>query len=153
MAGKREQLRALARQKAKEANIPSGLFEALVEIESSYRPNAVSGAGAHGLSQIMPATAKGMGFIGTNKELLDPETNLALGAQYLRKLLDQTGNWEMAAAAYNAGPGAVRRHSGVPPYPETQRYLAKLRKLYNPALTVPPLPKAPVLRNKLRMWR
>lgn len=109
------------RQIATEEGVPASLLSALVWSESSFDPNAVSSAGARGLAQLMPATAAGLGV-----NIDDPMDNLRGGARYLRQQLDRFGRADLALAAYNAGPGAVQRAGGIPPYAETQNYVAKV---------------------------
>jgi soluble lytic murein transglycosylase-like protein len=105
---------------AKKHGIDPALLAGLVKQESGFDPNAGSPAGARGLTQLMPATAAGLGV--TN--VLDPLQNLDGGAKYLRQQLDAFGgDVTRALAAYNAGPGAVQRYGGVPPYAETQNYV------------------------------
>jgi soluble lytic murein transglycosylase-like protein len=100
--------------------IDPALLKGLVSQESGFDPNARSGAGAVGLTQLMPGTAAALGV--TNP--LDPAQSLQGGAKYLRQQLDRFGGDEkLALAAYNAGPGAVARFGGVPPYRETQNYV------------------------------
>ncbi len=100
--------------------IDPALLKGLVSQESGFDPNARSGAGAVGLTQLMPGTAASLGV--TNP--LDPAQSLQGGAKYLRQQLDRFGGDErLALAAYNAGPGAVARYGGVPPYSETQNYV------------------------------
>jgi soluble lytic murein transglycosylase-like protein len=100
--------------------IDPALLAGLVKQESGFNPNAGSPAGARGLAQLMPGTAAGLGV--TN--VLDPVQNLDGGAKYLRQQLDAFGgDVTRALAAYNAGPGAVQRYGGVPPYAETQNYV------------------------------
>ena len=106
---------------AKQHGIPTKLFLQLVKMESGWRPDAVSPAGAIGYTQLMPATARGLGV---NPH--DPIQNLEGGARYLRQQFDKFGRWDLALAAYNAGPGAVQRYGGVPPYRETQRYVKNI---------------------------
>ena len=103
--------------------IDPALLKGLVSQESGFDPNARSGAGALGLTQLMPGTAAALGV--TNP--LDPAQSLQGGAKYLRQQLDRFGGDEkLALAAYNAGPGAVARFGGVPPYRETQNYVSSV---------------------------
>jgi soluble lytic murein transglycosylase-like protein len=105
---------------AKKYGIDPALLAGLVKQESGFNPNAGSPAGARGLTQLMPGTAAGLGV--TN--VLDPAQALDGGAKYLRAQLDAFGgDVARALAAYNAGPGAVQRYGGVPPYAETQNYV------------------------------
>ena len=90
--------------------------------ESGYRADAVSPAGALGLMQLMPGTARSLGVT----DPLDPLQNVLGGAEYLRQQLERFGSVEKALAAYNAGPGAVERYDGVPPYAETRNYIARI---------------------------
>jgi soluble lytic murein transglycosylase-like protein len=100
--------------------IDPALLKGLVSQESGFDPNARSGAGAVGLTQLMPGTAAALGV--TNP--LDPAQSLQGGAKYLRQQLDRFGGDEkLALAAYNAGPGAVAKFGGVPPYAETKNYV------------------------------
>ncbi len=105
---------------AQKYGIDPALLAGLVKQESGFNPNAGSAAGARGLTQLMPGTAAGLGV--TN--VLDPAQSLDGGAKYLRAQLDAfSGDVARALAAYNAGPGAVKRYGGVPPYAETQNYV------------------------------
>ena len=105
---------------AKKYGLDPALLAGLVKQESGFNPNAGSPAGARGLTQLMPGTAAGLGV--TN--VLDPVQSLEGGAKYLRQQLDAFGgDVTRALAAYNAGPGAVERYGGVPPYAETQNYV------------------------------
>jgi len=105
---------------AKKHGIDPALLAGLVKQESGFDPNAGSPAGARGLTQLMPATAAGLGVT----DVLDPLQSLDGGAKYLRQQLDAFGgDVTRALAAYNAGPGAVQRYGGVPPYAETQNYV------------------------------
>lgn len=113
--------RALAEQIAIEEDVDSGLFGALVNQESGFNPNAKSPKGAIGLAQLMPRTAQGLGV-----DPNDPEQNLRGGARYLKKQLDEFKSPELALAAYNAGPDAVRKAGGIPNFRETQNYVKSI---------------------------
>jgi len=103
--------------------VDPALLTGLIRAESNFDPNATSPAGAQGLTQLMPATAAGLGV--TNP--LDPAQAIEGGARYLRQQLDRFGgDASKALAAYNAGPGAVERFGGVPPYEETQAYVRRV---------------------------
>jgi soluble lytic murein transglycosylase-like protein len=108
---------------ARKYGVDPALLAGLVKAESNFNPNAQSGAGAKGLTQLMPATARGLGV--TNS--FDPAQALDGGAKFLGGLLKQfKGDERLALAAYNAGPGAVQKFGGIPPYEETQRYVPKV---------------------------
>jgi hypothetical protein len=106
---------------ATKAGIDPRLLAAITQAESGFNPNALSGAGAIGLTQLMPGTAAGLGVDPT-----DPAANLDGGACYISGQLDSFGRVDLAVAAYNAGPGAVRQAGGVPDYPETQAYVRRV---------------------------
>jgi soluble lytic murein transglycosylase-like protein len=113
------EISAAATRNGVDPNVLSGLIRA----ESNFDPNATSPAGAQGLTQLMPGTAAGLGV--TNP--LDPAQSIEGGARYLRQQLDHFGgDVTKALAAYNAGPGAVERFGGVPPYEETQSYVRRV---------------------------
>ncbi|SLN16965.1 lytic transglycosylase domain-containing protein [Pseudooctadecabacter jejudonensis] len=114
----RGQFLNVAKAAARRNNVPEDLFLRLVQQESAWNPNAVSSAGALGLAQLMPTTAQ---YLRVNPH--DPVQNLEGGARYLREQYDTFGSWRLALAAYNAGPGAVQQHGGVPPFRETQNYV------------------------------
>ena len=109
---------AIAKSAARKHGIPEDLFLRLVQQESGWNPNAVSHKGATGLAQLMPATARSLGV-----NINDPRENLEGGARYLRRMYDKFGSWRLALAAYNAGPGAVEKHGGIPPFAETKGYV------------------------------
>ena len=113
--------REMARQIAIEEGVDPDLFLKLVGAESAFRPGAVSSKGATGLAQLMPGTAAELGVDPT-----DPIQNLRGGARYLKQQLDEFGDVRLALAAYNAGPGNVRKYGGVPPFEETQNYVARI---------------------------
>ena len=107
-----------AKAAAMRHGVPTDLFLRLVQQESGWNKNAKSPKGAVGLAQLMPGTARMM-----RVDPHDPTANLDGGARYLRKMYDKFGSWKLALAAYNAGPEAVTRHAGVPPFKETQNYV------------------------------
>jgi soluble lytic murein transglycosylase-like protein len=116
-------LPGLAIDAANQNGVDPGIFKSLVNAESSWNPQSVSNKGAIGLTQLMPDTAKGLGIT----DPYDPVQNLQGGAKYLRQMLDKFGgNYTKALAAYNAGPGAVEKANGVPPYQETVAYVRKI---------------------------
>ena len=110
---------------ARATGLPRRLLEALVATESGGDPTAVSPAGAIGLTQLLPGTAAALGV-----NPWDPAQNLLGGAEYLRAQLDRFGSLPLALAAYNAGPGAVAAWGEIPPYPETERYVATVLARY-----------------------
>jgi len=120
-SGSNGQYQQMARAAARRHNVPEDLFLRLVRAESNFRPAAVSSKGAIGLAQLMPGTAQ---LLRVNPR--DPAQNLEGGARYLAMQYRKFGDWRLALAAYNAGPGAVEKYRGVPPYRETQNYVKSI---------------------------
>jgi soluble lytic murein transglycosylase-like protein len=123
-------LAATAIAQADAQKIDARLLVAVIAVESAWQPRAVSSAGARGLGQLMPATAAELGADAT-----DPQANIAGSARYLRGLIDRFRGrgalrYPLALAAYNAGPGAVARFGGMPPYPETRIYVMRVLRLW-----------------------
>jgi soluble lytic murein transglycosylase-like protein len=120
------ELQEMVRDTSQRHGLSQELLNAVMQVESGGDPQAVSRSGARGLMQLMPQTATMLGV----SDSFNPSMNLDGGARYLRSLLDRyDGDLDRALGAYNAGPGAVDRYDGVPPYPETQRYVDKVRQL------------------------
>jgi soluble lytic murein transglycosylase-like protein len=107
--------------------LDENFVEAVIKVESNFEPEAVSHKGAQGLMQIMPGTQRDLG-------ITDPfniEQNIEAGVRYLREQIDRFGDYQLALAAYNAGPEQVVRYDGVPPFPETRAYVQKVLETYN----------------------
>lgn len=115
---RRSQYLPHAKAMARKHGVPEDLFLRLVQQESGWNPSARSHKGARGLAQLMPGTAAKLGV-----DASDPIQNLEGGARYLRMMYNTFGSWRLALAAYNAGPGAVAKYGGVPPYRETKNYV------------------------------
>jgi soluble lytic murein transglycosylase-like protein len=117
---------ALIARTAHSFGVDPALVKAVVAAESNFRIQAVSRVGAQGLMQLMPATAREMGV----RAPFQARDNLRGGVRYLRAMLDRYGDVNRALAAYNAGPAAVDRHQGIPPYPETEAYVKRVLNYY-----------------------
>ena len=114
-------------QTARNYDVDPALVQAVIHAESAFNPQAVSSKGAQGLMQLMPGTAREVGV----GNALDAEQNIRGGVDYLAKMMSlHNGDVRLATAAYNAGPGAVRRHGGIPPYAETRAYVKRVGILH-----------------------
>jgi hypothetical protein len=114
-------IRDYAIAQAERYNIPTDVFLRMIGVESSWNQGAVSPKGASGLGQLMPGTAAELGV-----DPSDPYQNIEGSARYLSQQFQDFGSWPLALAAYNAGPGAVRKYGGIPPFEETQAYVPKI---------------------------
>ncbi len=121
IAPDRVALKKLAAEAAVKYGLDPNLFDAVIQTESGFNPNSGSGKGAIGLSQLMPGTARSLGA-----DPYEPMQNLEAGAKYLKEQMDHYGNLQLALAAYNAGPGAVAKAHGIPPFKETQSYIKRV---------------------------
>lgn len=123
----RSEINELISKYADKNGLDEDFVKAVINQESGFNPNATSHCGAMGLMQLMPATAQGLGV--TNA--YDAEQNIEGGTKYLKGLLDRFGNDKsLALAAYNAGPNAVKKYGGIPPYAETQNYVKSVLGKY-----------------------
>jgi soluble lytic murein transglycosylase-like protein len=111
---------------AEKYNLDPQLVKIVIEVESGFNPNACSPQNAMGLMQIIPETARSLNL----ENPYDPYENIKAGVRYLRLQLDRFGCIELALAAYNAGPGAVEKYGGIPPYEETQNYVRTIMERY-----------------------
>ncbi|MBR1908942.1 lytic transglycosylase domain-containing protein [bacterium] len=127
LVGSKNQIMDMVTKISKRHGVDDKLVKALIKQESGFKVDAKSKVGAMGLMQLMPATAKSLGV----KDPMNPVENVEGGVTYLKSMLDKyNGNVILALAAYNAGPGAVDKYDGVPPYPETQNYVKNILRDY-----------------------
>lgn len=126
MSANRKRFQPWAETAGKNNNVKTALVLAVIHQESGFKENAVSSAGAQGLMQLTPQTAKHLGV----RNAMNPKENINGGAKYLRQLLNMfKGDTQKALAAYNAGPSNVIKYKGVPPYKETKAYVKNVMKL------------------------
>lgn len=160
MASLTPEIQALVMEAASEFGVDPSMIMAMINQESAGNAGAVSPKGAQGLMQLMPATAQELGV----KNILDPRENIRGGTQYIAKMLKQFGgDRSKALAAYNAGPGAVTKHGGIPPFPETQNYVQRIMAGLSPedplgaskppAVSPGPAPVAPIAPPSTPMSR
>lgn len=124
----KEEINELINEYSAKNNLDADFVRSVVNQESGFNSNATSRCGAMGLMQLMPSTAKGLGVVNA----YDAEQNIEGGTKYLRGLMDRFDNKkELALAAYNAGPNAVKKYGGIPPYKETQNYVKNIMSAYN----------------------
>lgn len=114
------------KQAAEKYDVDPNLIKAIIKKESSFNPNAVGTRGEQGLMQLMPGTAKDMEVT----DRTNPKQNIEGGTKYIKQQLDKHNSLEEALAAYNAGPGNVKKYGGVPPFPKTQQYIKDVLKYY-----------------------
>ncbi len=125
-APSREKILSFVETCSHKYGLDPNLVRAVIQVESNYSPRAVSRAGAEGLMQLMPETQQDLGV----HSPFDIRDNIQGGVRYLDQLLARFPSLDLALAAYNAGPGQVDAHGGIPPFPETQRYVRKVLSLY-----------------------
>jgi Transglycosylase SLT domain len=125
--GKPKSIDEIVTEIASKFVIDASLVKAIIMTESKCDPNAVSSKGAQGLMQLMPATAKNLNVT----RPFDPRENIIGGVKYIKGLMASYGNLELALAAYNAGPAAVHRYAGIPPYRETINYVKRVIRYYD----------------------
>ena len=122
----RQNIESLINQISQDEGVDPNLIKAVVQTESAFNPKAVSHVGAQGLMQLMPSTARGLGV----EDSFNAADNLSGGTRYLKGQISKYQSLPKALAAYNAGPGAVDKYGGIPPYQETQNYVKKVMALY-----------------------
>lgn len=127
-----QDFRAYAVEQAARYGIPEDIFLRMIGVESAWNQGAVSPKGASGLGQLMPGTAAELGV-----DPSDPYQNIEGSARYLAQQYQTFGTWPLALAAYNAGPGAVRKYGGIPPFKETQAYVPKIMGTGGPMASRP----------------
>lgn len=120
-------LSKIIHQESEKNNLDPRLVQSVIKAESNFKTDAVSPKGAIGLMQLMPSTANSLGV----EDPFDPAENVAGGTKFLSDLLNKYKNLDHALAAYNAGPSAVDRYAGIPPYRETRNYVEKVKKFYS----------------------
>ncbi|QOI36630.1 lytic transglycosylase domain-containing protein [Leptospira interrogans] len=120
-------LAKIIHQESEKNNLDPRLVQSVIKAESDFKTDAVSPKGAIGLMQLMPSTANLLGV----EDPFDPAENVAGGTKFLSNLLNKYKNLDHALAAYNAGPSAVDRYAGIPPYKETRNYVEKVKKFYS----------------------
>lgn len=116
-------------QASSQYGVPPGVIHAVIQKESRYNPAATSKKRARGLMQVTPGTGKFVG-VDNSQKLYDPQTNINAGTAYLKYLMQNHDTFDKVLAAYNSGPGNVRKYNGVPPFNETRRYVVDVKRFY-----------------------